>query len=163
MKRWFIIFATVMMMLLPISVFASPDTLGLDEKGTVDSLIVCNNGTGEGETTFETNFVLSGSGKQNVVATMYIFDNETQLYKKVYITKDGKLVEAEWVIGASGLFMQEVTLTEGNNKFAIRAAKEGDTQVVHLEIVRMNQDFFAIIKGIKVDLNAIYDSILNGQ
>lgn len=164
-KQWIALtIALCVLCISAVAAFAVPQTISRTDSGNVNNLIICNNVANGTATTFEPVYALSGSGIQGATVSLFGYnpsgDNMSLLSAK---TADGSVQPVQWQIGPSGLFLQEVRLAEGSNLFALYAEKDGNVQITQIEIERMNEDFFSVIKGIKVDLTKIYDSIVSGS
>lgn len=87
-KRLSVILTIVAAMLfLPVVSLAAPDKLEADAQGTVTGLIELSNFTGEEITTYEKSYILSGSGKEKVIVTVYAYD-DTLGFRKVKIVPE---------------------------------------------------------------------------
>lgn len=122
---------------LSFTTFAAPDTIGTYDQGTTTGLIVVSNPPSVPySTTYEKNYILSGWGQEGVNICLYLYSPAENVYKKLIINGNS----VEWQIGASGLFMQPVTLSKGENKIAIRAEDGyGNSQVIQMDINLLSQ------------------------
>lgn len=160
MKRFIAIIVMIFTMSVAGTAFAAPDIMSVNDRGNATDLIILNN-SGEEITVFSKDYVISGSGQEGVVVTLYIYNSTDNVYKKVYITKDGEPKLMEWKIGPSGLFMDEVQLVEGNNRFALRA-EDGVSkyQVEKLNVI-FKKGFITFIKDLSIGFNEIRDFMSN--
>ncbi|MDK2801026.1 MAG: hypothetical protein PWP27_2436 [Clostridiales bacterium] len=160
-KRLLQIFIITFILSIPAVVMAAPDEMSTDDKGNATDLIILNNAVDEEITTFEENYILSGSGQEGVAVTLYVYNSESDKYQKVFITEEDIKKPVEWEIGASGLFAQQVDLKKGKNAFALRAELDEETyQVIKIDIKRQNKDFITKIKDLKIGIGNVLDTLM---
>ncbi len=138
--------------------FASPEEMSVDDNGNITGLIILNNPR-EGNT-FEKEYVLSGSGKEGIMLTVYMYNSETNNYKKVYIVDEVGIKPAEWEIGASGIVMQEIQLEKGKNLISLRATLDDyNYQVIKIDVNLLSKDLLMRLKELNINLGDIYNKI----
>lgn len=156
MKR-LISFIILLLILGSSAVFASPDTVSPYEKGTATDLIAVTKPEGQKEYTLDTDYVISGYGKEGTVITLYWHDQTEDKYKKIYnhverTKEDGTTEiayeEATVTVGASGLFMNTIELALGGNNILVRAENGGSVQYVKLSLTRGKRNLLGIIKSL---------------
>ena len=140
-----------------IGVYASPDTVGTDATGNTYDLIVITNPQNQKDSTFDSTYVVSGYGKEGTVVTLYRYDSTEKVYKKVYNetqyvdekgTTQTMSSEATVTIGASGLFMNSLAISQGSQDFIVRAENGDAVQVMKFSITKYNYNLLDILKSL---------------
>jgi hypothetical protein len=139
----------VAVLLISTAVFAAPDVMDANTQGTTTGLIYLTSPSEENVSVSENIYVLGGRGQQGAVVTLYLYDNEEEMYKKVIVVEEDGNKPVEWEIGASGVFIQETELLRGKNELALRADFGDDYQVV--KIIITVQDL-SILRNGRLDL-----------
>ncbi len=148
---------TVSMLLCQISVFAAPDTISADSAGNSNSLVVVTKPKNQKDSTFGASYIISGYGKEGTVVTLYNYSADEGIYKKMfnttqYVDASGAISDtqtaAEVTIGASGLFMNTITLNQGANDILVRAENEDKIQLMKLSLTKYSYNLFDIIKSL---------------
>ncbi|MBE7030234.1 MAG: hypothetical protein E7409_02270 [Ruminococcaceae bacterium] len=138
---------------LPLCSFASPEVLPASYGGTVDYLINIKNPDTVTSTTSTRTYVLSAVGLPGTTVTLYSMGADGQYYK---MYADGVALES--VIGASGLYAQQITLLDGTNTILVRCATDaGEEQGVHLYINLLGQGFLDKLKAFTVDITNTFN------
>lgn len=132
---------------MPLLASASSETITYDYMGSCGWLITIKNPETESSTTSSKTFVLSAVAYEGTIITVYNLNPETNLYEKVYV--DGQPLET--VVGASGLYAQQITLKEGANNLMVYATNGVDDQAVRLEISLLSNGFIDKIKAFTID------------
>lgn len=132
---------------MPLLASASSETVTYDYTGSCGWLITIKNPETESSTTSSKTFVLSAVAYEGTIITVYNLNPETNLYEKVYV--DGQPLET--VVGASGLYAQQITLKEGANNLMVYATNGVDDQAVRLEISLLSNGFIDKIKAFTID------------
>ncbi len=158
MKKIYISIMVVALLLLgQIGVFASPDTLPADVAGNSTGLVVVTKPQNQKDSTFNESYIISGYGKEGTVVTLYGFDAESGEYKKFhnimkYIDENGGSqaikTPSETKIGTSGLFMNTITLGQGENVILVRAENGDKVQVMKLLVTKYNYNIIDLIKSL---------------
>ncbi|MBR5154950.1 MAG: hypothetical protein IKW62_00495 [Clostridia bacterium] len=155
-----VVFAVLLMvsvLLGQFSVFASPDTIAPDSTGNSNGLVVVTNPKNQKDSTFNATYIISGYGKEGTVVTLYNYSSNDGVYKKIfnntqYVDANGVLqnaqTAAEVKIGASGLFMNTITLNQGGNDILIRAENSDRVQFMKLFLTKYSYNLFDIIKSL---------------
>jgi hypothetical protein len=78
-----------------------------------------------------------------------LLNPETNLYEKMY-NAEGVAIES--VVGASGLYAQQITLKEGINNILVHATNGFDDEAIRLEINFLGESFLEKIKTFTVEL-----------
>lgn len=93
LKRFFFIIIIMSVLAVPAVGIAAPDELAPDAQGNTTGLIEIANFEDEELSTFEKNYILSGSGQEDVVVTLYVYTDTSQKYQKVVIAEKDATVE----------------------------------------------------------------------
>lgn len=133
--------------LCPIVSSASSETVTLDYAGTCDWLITIKNPESVSSTTSAKTLVISAVAVEGAMITVYNLNPQTNLYEKMYA--DGAPLEA--VVGASGLYAQQITLKEGMNNLMVYATNGFDDQAIRLDINLLSEGFIDKIKSFTID------------
>ena len=140
-----------------ISVFASPDTIAPEQTGNSTELVAITKPKNQKDSTFDSSYIVSGYGKEGTTVGIYLYSSEEGVYKKLfneaqYVDGEGVVqktkVPAETVIGASGLFLNSIPLTQGVNDVLVYAENGEQVQFVKLAITKYNYNLFDIIKSL---------------
>ncbi len=140
-----------------LSVFAAPDTITEGTIGNSNDLVVVTKPKNQKDSTFDSFYIVSGYGKEGTVVSFYIYSADEGLYKRIlnetqYIDESGvkqtAKVPSEVKIGASGLFINTVALTQGVNDILVRAEKDENVQLMKLSITKYGYNLFDIIKSL---------------
>jgi hypothetical protein len=147
MKKLVSILLCVIIMALPVvSLAATPELIGSTYTGNSNDLFdILNPDSFSTTTTISTCIVTAAAHPDSNVA-IYIFDEATQLYRKITTYFGGVRLE-ETVVGASGLYAQQVLLKEGLNKILVYAQHGSKIQTSPLEITLANEKFTGNIKS----------------
>lgn len=131
----------------PLLGMASSETVTADYAGSCDWLITVKNPEVNPSDTSTKTFVISAVALEGTIITLYNFNPETELYDKLYV--DGEPLET--VVGASGLYAQQITLQEGMNNLMVYATNGVDDQSVRLDINLLSEGFIDKIKSFTID------------
>ncbi len=131
----------------PILGSASSETVTADYAGSCDWLITVKNPEATPSDTSSKTFVISAVALEGTIITLYNFNPETELFEKLYV--DGEPLET--VVGASGLYAQQITLQEGMNSLMVYATNGVDDQSVRLDINLLSEGFIDKIKSFTID------------
>lgn len=147
----------IFVLIMNVSVFAAPDTVAADAASTAHDLIVITNPQNQKDSTFDPSYIVSGYGCEGATVTLYRLNESENVYKKifnaaVYVDASGAsqtaYKEATVTIGASGLFMNTISLNQGANHILVRAEHGGKVQLMKLSVTKYNYSLFDIIKAL---------------
>ncbi len=128
-----------------ISAFASPDTLPGDVVTTKEGLVYVKAPELESSSTTNAKLAISATASEGTVVTVYKYNFDTGLYEKLWMND----APVEATVGPSLLYVAQVDLTPGLNKFLVRGAWDENTYAVaRFEVNLLNEDFMDRIKGI---------------
>lgn len=158
MKKIYIAILLVTVLLLgQIGVFAAPDTLPVDSTGNSTGLVVVTKPQNPKDSTFDESYIISGCGKEGTSVALYSFNPELGMYEKYYsemkyIDENGASqilrTASETTIGSSGLFMNTITLAQGENTILVRAENGENVQLMKLWITKYNYNIIDLIKSL---------------
>ncbi len=140
-----------------LSAFAAPDTIAVDTVGNSNDLIVVTKPKNQKDSTFDSSYIVSGYGKEDTTVGFYLYSADDNVYKRIlteiqYIDTDGSVqkskIPVEVKIGASGLFINTISLSHGINDILIRAEKGENVQLMKLSITKYSYNLFDIIKSL---------------
>jgi len=158
MKKLYITFLTVVLLMLgQLAVSAAPETLPQDASGNSSGLVVVTKPQNQKDSTFNAAYTISGYGKEGTVVTLYRYDAESAEYKKFYnemkyIDENGGSqilkTASEVTIGTSGLFMNTISLGQGENVILVRAENGESVQMMLLSVTKYNYNIIDLIKSL---------------
>lgn len=140
-----------------VAVFASPETIAADAVGNSNGLVVVTKPKNQKDSTFDNAYIISGYGKEGTTVTLYSFAAVDGIYKKIYnetqyVNENGVAQKAsaasEVKIGASGLFMNTIPLSQGTNDILVRAENGDKVQLMKLSLTKYSYNLFDIIKSL---------------
>lgn len=143
---------TAIICAMPIVSSASSEMVTHDYASSCDWLMTIKNPETTVYTTSTKTFVLSAVAVPGAIITVYNLNSETNLYEKVYV--EGSPLES--TVGASGLWVQQVTLSEGLNRMMVYATNGFDDQAIHLEITLSSEGIIDKIKSFTIDFANLF-------
>ncbi len=156
-KVIFVALLIVSMIAGQLAAFAAPDTIAADSTGNSNGLVVVTKPKNQKDSTFGTSYIISGYGKEGTVVTLYNYSANEGVYKKMfnstqYVDASGAIQDtrtaAEVKIGASGLFMNTISLNQGANDILVRAENADKVQLMKLSLTKYSYNLFDIIKSL---------------
>ncbi len=158
MKRICSLFLIAVLLLFgQLAVFAAPETMAADASGNSSGLIVITKPQNQKDSTFNGAYIISGYGKEGTVVTLYQYDFDAADFKKVYsemryIDENGGSqilkTPSEVTIGTSGLFMNSISLKQGENLILVRAENGDEVQMMLLTVTKYNYNIIDLIKSL---------------
>ena len=146
------ILAAILVMLSAVSVFAAhPDTIGTAESSTASDLIVVKKPETNNSATTKTTYGVTGTGKNGVSVAYYKYDDG--VYTAI-LSSSGDIAQTK--IGAAGVFYKQMSLSEGHNKFAVRAEYNGLCQVVYFDINLLRREVLDNVNSFTYDVQSIF-------
>ena len=116
-------------------------------------LIVVRKPESKNSATLKTTYGITGTGKNGVKVAYYRFNGSA--YVSV---KNGNGTTAQTTVGKAGVFYKQVSLSEGHNKFAVRADAGGAYQVVYFDINVLRQE---IMNNVSNGIQSLYNGWIN--
>lgn len=148
LKSFIALSLIAMMCVCPIISSASSETVADNYAGTCDWLITIKNPETLTAATSTKTFVVSAVAVEGAAVTLYAYNSNTGLYEKIY---DAAGLPLETTVGASGLYAQQITLKEGQNKLMVYATNGVDDQAIYLDINLLSEGFIDKIKSFTID------------
>ncbi len=144
--------AAILVMLPAAGAFAAhPSTIGEAESSTASDLIVVKKPETTNSATTKTTYGVTGTGKNGVSVAYYRYDNG--VYTAI-LNSEGAASRTK--IGAAGVFYKQMSLTEGHNKFAVRAEYNGYSQVVYFDINLLKKEVLDNVNSFTYDVQSIF-------
>jgi len=144
-KRIIAFLIAAMLMVLPVMSMASNENLPADFEGSVNYLIDIRNPESIISSTTNKSCVISAVALPGTTVTLYSFNDETNTYEKMYV--EGRALEA--TVGASGLYAQNIELSNGLNTIMVVASANGETiETVRLEITLLKNSVSENVKSL---------------
>ena len=140
----------IMMCLVPLAAFASAEALPADYVGNTTELIDIKNPETIASTTANKACVISAAAASGTTVTLYKYNAETGTYVKMY-AEDAPL---ESVVGAAGLYAQNLELAYGTNNILVVATSGTSVETVKLEITLVKNNLIDTIRN-------FWQSVLN--
>lgn len=144
--------AAVLVILSGFSAYAAhPATLGEAESSTASDLIVVKKPETTNSATTKTTYGVTGTGKNGVSVAYYKYDGSG--YTAI-LNSEGAAAQTK--IGAAGVFYKQMSLSEGHNKFAVRAEYNGQYQVVYFDINLLKKEVLDNVNSFTYDVQSIF-------
>ena len=125
----------VMFVMLSVCAFAAPDSLPLEATGTVSGILTVTNPASASISSYDRQHNISGYAAEGATVSVYAaYGDKYSVIKR-------------FTVGASGVFVQPVTLTRGRNELLIRADVNGQVQCVKRTVNVLSINFFNLLKG----------------
>ena len=158
MKRLSALVIAIILIMSAVCVYAkNPATLSSNDIGSATDLVVVKKPETKNSATVKKTYGITGTGKSGVEVAYYKHNGIT------YVSlKDANGAMAQTKIGNAGVFYKQVALSEGNNKFAVRAqAPNGAYQVVYFDINVLNQKILNNVSGFSNGIQSLYNGWMN--
>ncbi|MBE7053856.1 MAG: hypothetical protein E7391_06260 [Ruminococcaceae bacterium] len=147
MKKIICMIVCLIVMVMPIATYAAtPELIGATYSGNTDELFDILNPDSFSTTTTISTCIVTAAAQPDSNMAIYLFDEATQLYRKITTYFGGIRLE-EATVGSSGLYAQQVLLREGLNKIMVYAENGDKIQTSPLEITLVNEKFVGNIKS----------------
>lgn len=146
------ILAAILVMLSGLGAYAAhPDTIGEAESSTASDLIVVKKPETNNSATTKTTYGVTGTGKNGVSVAYYKYDNGGYT-----VIRNSEGAAAQTKIGAAGVFYKQMSLSEGHNKFAVRAEYNGLCQVIYFDINLLKREVLDNVNSFTYDVQSIF-------
>ncbi|MCH5187670.1 MAG: hypothetical protein J1F63_04650 [Oscillospiraceae bacterium] len=150
------VMAAILIMLSGLCAFAEhPATLGSSESSTASDLVVVKKPETKNSATTKTTYGITGTGKTGVSVAYYVADGDNYT---LLLNSEGQAVKTQ--IGAAKVFYKQVSLSEGHNKFAVRAEYNGQYQITYFDINLIKQEVIDNMNSFANDVQAIFNGWL---
>ncbi len=144
MKRVICILLALMLVLsLGINALAAPASLSSAAKGNAVNLITVKKPQTSISDTTKKNYAISAVGATGTEAAVYKWN------ESAYVLAGSEK------IGASGIFVRQLSLSTGTNRIAVWAGRGDKTQVVHLVIRLADQGILNKIINYKINIQSV--------
>lgn len=145
--------AAILVMLSGLCAFAEhPSSIGGYESSTASDLIVVKKPETKNSATTKTTYGITGTGKNGVSVAYYRCDSGDEY--SIIKNSDGEISKTK--IGAAGVFYKQMSLSEGHNKFAVRAEYNGLCQVTYFDINLLKQEIIDNMNSFTYDVQSIF-------
>lgn len=158
MKKLFALLTAIILITSSICAFAeNPSTIPSNDSGTATDLVVVKKPETKNSATLKKTYGITGTGRSGVSVAYYKHNGNA------YVSlKDANGITAQTKIGNAGVFYKQVALSEGHNKFAVRAeAPNGTYQVVYFDINVLNQKILNNVSGFSNGIQSLYNGWMN--
>lgn len=136
---------------------ANPSSIAAGDGGNAWDLIVIRKPESKNSATLKTTYGITGTGKNGVKVAYYRFNGSSYVSIK---NSDGSM--AQTTVGKAGVFYKQVSLSEGHNKFAVRAeAPNGTYQIAYFDINVLKQEIMSNVNGISNGIQSLYNGWMN--
>lgn len=158
MKKLVALVISLLLIFSTFSVFAAnPSAFAPNARGNVDNLVVVKKPETKNSATLKKTYGVTGTGKNGVQVAYYKFNGSSYI-----ALSDANGAMAQTTIGTAGIFYKQVSLSEGHNKFAVRAeAPNGTYQIVYFDINVLNQNILNNINGFSNGIQNLYNGWMN--
>ena len=158
MKKLIALTISFIFILSSVSAFAAnPSSVNPGDNGSTSELIVVKKPDTKNSATLKKTYGVTGTGKSGVKVAYYKFNGYN--YSAL---KDASGAMAQTTIGNAGVFYKQVALSEGHNKFAVRAeAPNGAYQIVYFDINVLNQNILNNVNGFSNGIQSLYNGWMN--
>lgn len=136
--------AFMVIVMMTSACFAAPEYIGAYDSPGSSSMISITNPDKTYSTTFSSSCSISGFANAGARVYVYSYDSSSGVYRLHY--ENASVLST--TVGASGIFVLPVKLSAGNNKFLIRAEKDGLYQNVVLNVNLLSASMFSIKSGL---------------
>lgn len=151
------IIAAFVILCSTVSFAAVPDVVYPGDNGNVLDLIVVRKPETKNSATLKKTYGITGTGKNGVTVSYYKFNGSAYVSLK---NADGNTMKT--TIGSAGVFYKQVNLSEGHNKFAVRAENaSGSYQTVFFDINVLNQQILNNVNGFSNGIQSLYNGWMN--
>ncbi len=129
---------------------ANPQIIYSGDSGNASDLIVVRRPESKNSATIKTTYGITGTGRYGINVSYYQYNGS-------YYTSI-----AQTTIGSAGVFYKQVSLSEGHNKFAVRAeSASGTYQVVYFDINLLNQEIMNNVTTFAGGIQSLYNGWMN--
>ena len=158
MKKLVSLIISLILVFSAFSVFAAnPSSFSPDARGSVDNLVVVKKPETKNSATLKKTYGVTGTGKNGVTVAYYKFNGSSYVSLK---DSNGNIAQSK--IGNAGVFYKQVALSEGHNKFAVRAeSSNGAYQIVYFDINVLNQSMLNNVSGFSNGIQSLYNGWMN--
>ena len=124
------------------------NTISLHEKGNSETLVYIKRPESHSASTSERTYTISAVGAQGTKIRIYKYNPQTGVCE---------LIKNDAYIGASGLYSTVVELTNNSNVFMVTAEKGQTSQVVRIDINKIQKSTIDKLRNITVSIRNFFD------
>lgn len=124
--------------------FAAPETLPADCSGNSTRLLTVTNPASSVISSYDKQHNISGYAANGAEVSVYILSNGRYSLMK----RNGAAISCK--VGASGMFVQPVTLSQGKSELLVRAELNGNVQYIKRSVNVLSLNFFNLLKGFNI-------------
>ncbi len=124
--------------------FAAPETLPADCASNATWLLTVTNPASAVISSYDKQHNISGYAANGAEVSVYLLSNG----RYSLIKRNGSPVSCK--VGASGMFVQPVALSQGRSELIIRAELNGNVQYVKRSVNVLSLNFFNLLKGFNI-------------
>ncbi len=146
MKKFICILICIAVFACPFTTLAAPEFLGTDYAGNATYLMNILNPEQFSTITSNATCIVSAAAVQGTNVAVYLYDAPTGMYRKINTYING-VKQDEVLVGASGLYAQQVLLREGLNKILVYAKNGNDVQTIRLEVTLLGNQYVGSLKS----------------
>ena len=137
-----------------VNCFAAPSVVESGNTGNTSSLIVIKKPETSVSSTTKKNYTLTAVTLSGTEVSLYSYNPSTGLFE---LKKDAYGNPMTKIVGASGIYLQEINLAEETNYMLVRAqCDDGRYQNVRLNITLLNQSLLDSIKGFAANFRTVF-------
>lgn len=129
---------------MPLIGMASAETLPADYKGNSEVLIDIKNPEAQASSTANKACVISAVAVPGTTVTLYSYDEATGIYSRMYL--EGATLET--VVGAAGLYAQNIELKQGANNILVVAQLGDAVETAKLNITYIKNSLADTIRNL---------------
>lgn len=142
MKRKVALLTLIVFLICCVNVFAAPQSISpANAVSTTSGILTITNPSTESISSYNKSHNISGYAASGAELSIYYLNNGT--YYPLY--KDGRAIVS--TVGASGMFINPVNLSYGENNLLIRAELNGKVQYAKRTITVLTFNLFNLFKG----------------
>ena len=158
MKKIIAVLSAFLILCFSFSAYAAnPAVIQANDAGTAWDMIVVRKPETKNSATIKKTYGITGTGKNGVSVSYYKFNGSTYSAIK---NSNGEIAQTK--VGSAGVFYKQVNLSEGHNKFAVRAEHpNGLYQVVYFDINVLNQQIINNVTGFSNGIQSLYNGWMN--
>lgn len=139
---------SLIFMLPTVGQAAYGNTISLYEKGNSETLVYIKRPESHSASTSDRTYTISAVGSQGTKIRIYRYNPATGVCE---------LIKNEAVIGASGLYSTVVDLTSASNVFMVTAEKGTTSQVVRIDINKIQKSTIEKLRNITVSIRNFFE------
>ena len=153
MKRLVSIALFLIVMLSTVSCFAAPYSVNGSDAGNIANIVIVKKPETAVSSTTKQVYTVSAVSVAGVEIAIYKYNPATGLFD-ILTDSNGNAVVA--TVGASGLFVRDIELSENTNYLLIRAQYGSLYQAIRFDITLLDQGLLDSIKGFSANFKSVF-------